>query len=508
MIPDLIDHVRRYESYLQFNYKLYEILEGQLRTKVEDSLREELISLAAYSRAIKRIPSINVLRKATDKLSKIYTEPPSRITNQKTDQEILESIEDVSGLNSIMHDATRLYNTQRAFAIEPYVDERKQKFRVLAAHQFLPYSDDPVNPNRMTAFIKFLGNENDAPTTMYNEAGKKITEENIREVTILAVYTATEFMIIDTAGRIRYDLMEKMGIMETVNPFGRIPFVYRSKSTLQLIPYPNQEGYDISILIPKLLTDLNYAAQFQSHSIIWTKNTDLSGQEINPDAVVNLGDQSLENGSGDPEIGTIDPKVDIENILRLIEYETSGYFSSIGIKVQTNGTLSNGRDASGLAKAIDEGDITDERKVQTEMFRTVERELWELTKLAQDMWSDLAVVEENRKFSPSFIDSFRIKFAEMKPFKSERQLLEEIQLWRDQKLMTRKQALRTLRPEFTEEQIDAWIKELDKEAEEDMEFLLENGMPRGPEHKADGTFNEENQAASNQTEESKPTVKK
>ena len=75
MIPDIVEHIDKYTDLLQINQRIYDVLEGQLRTEVEASLRRELFSVRAFHRAKERIPSINVLRKTTDKLSMVYNEP-------------------------------------------------------------------------------------------------------------------------------------------------------------------------------------------------------------------------------------------------------------------------------------------------------------------------------------------------------------------------------------------------------------------------------------------------
>ena len=507
MLPDIISHIEQYSEYLQFNLRLYHVIEGQIKEEVEKSLRNEIISTAALNRALQRIPPINILRKATEKLSKVYIEPPVRMADNKTDRDIMHNIARTGSLNQVMAVANFMYNAQNSVAVEPFVQGDKHMFRVLAAHQFLPYSDDPSNPNNMTVGIKLLDTETREFLPQIDRNGKLTQKKEIREITIYALYTDQEFLIIDSGGDIRWDKMEAMGIefnqfneIPSPNPFGRIPIVYRSKSKLKLIASPNQEGFDVSVLIPKLLTDLNYASQFMTHSIIWTKNADLSGQEINPDAIVDLGDTSADDG--EPEIGTIDPRVDIPNNIALIEYELQNYFSSVGIKTQSTGMLSNGRDASGIAKAIDEGDTTATRKMQIDVFRDIESELWEIMVPVQNEWA--ARTKENRKFSPSFADTFRIKYAEVRPFKTDKQMLEEIQLWREQKLMTRKQAIRQLRPDFTDSQIDEWIAELDKEGEENLERML-MGMPTsGPERGSDGTFLEGNQAAQEQDPDESP----
>ncbi len=314
MIPEIIEHFNNYADYLDFNYRIYKVLQGQLKHEVECSLQKEIISKPALHRALQRIPSINILKKTTEKLSKVYIERPVRLANNKTDRDIMDNIVRSTHMDSMLSEANAIYNAANSFAIEPYIEGKKHKLRILAPHQFLPYSDNPSNPNEMTVFIKLLGRRVEHVGPVFNDDGTLLKDQESREVDVLALYSDKEFLIIDSLGGTRTDIMSEMGIPSRNNTLGRIPFVYKSKSKLQLIPFPNQEGFDMSVLVPKLLTDLNYAVQFMSHSIIWTKNTELEGQALNPDSVIHLGDTTADGG--DPEINTIDPKIDIENNLR------------------------------------------------------------------------------------------------------------------------------------------------------------------------------------------------
>ena len=207
-----------------------------------------------------------------------------------------------------------------------------------------------------------------------------------------------------------------------------------------------------------------------SHSIIWTKNANINSSELNPDAIVDLGD-TTEDG-GPPEIGVIEPKVDIEKILMLVEFELSAYFASVGIKTSTQGTMMPGREASGFAKAMDEGDASQERQVQVEMFKLVEKKLWKIISIMQNKMANNVKLKERRKFSDGFLDSFSAKFSEMKVLKSDKQKLEEIKMQQEQGLISRRQSLRDLHPDFTEKQLDKWEDELDKEKERKLEEML------------------------------------
>lgn len=474
LIPDIIEHYNKNLEYLQFNLRIYRILEGQVKSEVEDSLRKEILSKSALSRALQRIPSLNVLKKAVDKLSRVYIELPLRLADNDTDKDILKNIGHESRIDNVLMEANRIFNAQHTFAIEPYVKEGKHCFRVLAAHQFLPYSDDVSDPTCPTVFIKLMGSEyKNCGYTVDSEGNKNSNVDDIRLVDILWLYSDKEFLIIDSQGSIRVDKMEQIGNTSGVNPFGKIPFVIGNKSKFELIPFPNQGGLDISILIPKLLTDLNYASQFMSHSIIWTRNADLSGQEVNPDSIVNLGDSTSENG--DPDIGTINPTVDITNSIKLIEFELSSYLSTIGIKTNFDNSSEPG---AGVSKAIDEGDITAEYKVQTDFFKRIEYMLWDLMQTVQEVWTSEGRLDngERRLFSDSFLESFRIHFKEIKTLKTHQQMLDEIKVARELKLMSRKQALRELKPELTESQIDSILEEIDEEQKADFDNMMQNGM--------------------------------
>jgi hypothetical protein len=497
LVPDIISHYQKNVDYLQFNLRLYRILEGQVKTEIEESLCKEILSKSALNRALQRIPSLNVLKKATDKLSRVYIEQPLRLADKEADIDIMRNITNEARLDNVMMEANRIYNAQHAFAIEPYVKDGEHQFRVLAAHQFLPFSDDLIDPTHPTVFIKLMGQEYKQFAINTDDSGRRETvQDDIRLVDILWLYSDDEFMIVDSTGSIRSDKMEEVGNPEGVNPFGKIPFIIGNKSKFELIPFPNQSGLDISILIPKLITDLNYAAQFMSHSIIWTKNADLSGQEVNPDSIVNLGDRTEANG--DPEIGTINPTVDITNTINLIGFQLTAYLSTIGIKTDLGGgaTLE-----TGVTKAIDEGDISAEYKIQTEFFKRIEYKMWSLMQAIQPVWvrEGRIVDGENRLFSNDFLSSFRMHFKEIKVLKTHSQMLEEIKMGRDLKLISRKQALRELKPELTEQQIDAVLAEIDDEAQDEMDAMMSFQVPESqPGRDGNGGFKENNELSRDQ----------
>lgn len=476
LIPDIVLEFERYREQMQFDLQLYEMHEGQVKKFVEKSLKDELLSNSAFKRAKERIPSINIPKKVTDKLSKVYAEAPIRFSEK--DQELIDDYSRILDFNDIMGYANQMSNLTKRCALELYIEDGKQKVRVLAAHEFFVYSDSKISPNKPTVFVKLLGREEKRRDTVSTRDGQRVTnEDEIYLVDIFALYTDTEFMIVDSDGMLRDDKMGEMGISSTTNPFGVIPFVYINKSKTELIPFPNQTTFDMGVLIPKLLTDLNYSAQFLSHSVIWVKNADMQGAEINPDAIVDLGDTDGEGNT--PDIGTIDPKTDIEGVLLLIQAQLSMYLSTEGLKAGSVGQLEASSASSGIAKIIDESDATEARKYQTGLFRNVEKEFWYKFSKMQKVWSNAGVVEKKDLFSEDFIDKFSVKFAEIKPLESEKEKYEKMKVARDLKLITKKQALREIYPNLPEDQLDQRLKELEEELKKEKDEMLSMGLTPG-----------------------------
>lgn len=478
LVPEIVTQFTRYREQLQFDLDLYQMHEGQVKDFVKKSLAEEMFSQSAYKRAVQRIPSINIPKKVTDKLSKVYAEAPIRFST--IDQDLIEDFASDMNLNSELNYANRMSNLNKRCALEIYQEEGKQKVRVLTAHQFFVYSDSPTSPNKETVFVKLLGQEQKRRDPVVKRDGTKSTNEHdIVLVDILALYTDKEFMIVDSdsGGSIRVDKMREMGLTNTKNPFGVIPFVYVNKSKSELIPYPNQTTFDLGVLIPKLLTDLNYSSQFLSHSVIYTTNSDLEGAEINPDAIVNLGNSDADGNV--PTIGTIDPRTDIDGVLKLIQVQLAMYLSTEGLKGGSVGQLEASNASSGIAKIIDESDATEARKQQTELFRFVEKEFWEKFAKIQKVWSTTGKVEKKEIFNEDFIDSFSIKFAEIKPLESEKEKYEKIKVARDLKLITKKQALKEIYPNLPEDQLNQRLEELEEELKEEKKEMMSMGLTPG-----------------------------
>ncbi len=462
LVPAIINQITIVQqNQTIYETKLLDIYEGQIQKYVEESIRGEF-SASAAERAIKRIAPINILTQTINKISTVYGEPVDRTAGENDiDTDNLSFYESKTKLDTVLNTANKMLNLFRYCALEPYVSEGEPQIRVLPPTQFTVFSDDPINPTNPTVFIKFMGQ---APSIMPRTQtdGVKImgAEEEVIMVDIFFLYSDTEFLIVDREGSIRSDLMIQVGNPEGVNPFGVIPFVYLNQSDLMLIPLPNSDLFQMSILIPKLLTDLNYATKFQSHAIVYGIDIDASQLEGNPDSFWDI--KSAEGDDKSPQLGTIKPEVDVDKVLTLINTTIDLWLDSIGLKSSGGaGSLNPSNAASGVSKIIDSADATNIRKQQKKFFKGTEKDLWELFRIMNKQWITDSSIKDRKDFSKEF--SPVINHGDPKVFIDPEKELKVIKEKLDNKLTSYKRAVMKANPELTEAEAKELIEEIQAE---------------------------------------------
>jgi hypothetical protein len=470
---------------MEYNNRLFLVHEGQLRPEIEDSLKQEL-SPRAYDKAVKRIPSINLLIRIIDKLSRVYSEPVARTASTTSDQKLIEFYEREASVDKVMTSANKIANLHKCAALEPFVQDGKPYLRVLPAHQFLVYSDDLVNPLRPTVFIKFMGKDRNVPFT--DRDGRKTEYDEVRTVQLYYLYSDTEFAIVDSEGAYRDDRMSQRGLVG-VNPLGRLPFVYVNRSDFRLVPLPDTDTLDNTVLIPKLLADLNYAVQFQSHTVFVALDADVpSDLAISPDTVWNI---KSSEGDKQGRIDTVKPSVDIQQVIELIKVTLSMWLESRNIRAGDMGQVSPGDAASGVARIIDESDATQDRQSQCAVFSVAERQLWALLRDMHNYWVETGQIESSDTWTPSTAVSTR--FGDQKPVVTDRERLEVVGMKLDKGLISRRQAVKEIYPHWTDAEVELHMKGLDDEPTEPTRRpSQEGGGPAneggsGPVHSGDDT---------------------
>jgi hypothetical protein len=430
----LIQHAEKAQTQAPLNERLIDIYSGNLNVYVKAAIAEEL-STDSFRIASKRIPSINLLERITKKLSKVYTDSPRRTVPDPKDQETLDTYATSTEIQAVMAQAETLLNLNKNFALEPYVNaEGLFSVRVLAPHEFTVYSDDEVDPKNPTHFIKFMGSI---------AKGKKTAN-------LYWVYSKDLFVAVDSDGDV-HDTKE--------NPYGVLPFVYCSADTFRLQPKPDTDSFDNVILIPKLLCDLNFAAQFQSHSIMYGIDVDAKNLQGGPDSFWSV--KSEEGTDKKPQLGVLSPSVDVDKVLSLITFTLSAWLESKGIKPGSSGNVSNNSPESAVSKLVDEADTSQVVANNRTMLTKAEKALWKLI----GVMHNALVGSERLKIQTGVSNPLHVSiaWAIQKPVTDPQEKRDELKFQLENKLTSYDRALKQAHPDLTDEEIQKLKAEIEQE---------------------------------------------
>lgn len=342
-IKELLTFIKSKSEYLDYSVRIDQIFNGNLSYYLKKRLREDL-SPASYNEAVSRLNTVNILPKLINKLSQVGQSSIVNPVGSKSFEDAYHNLK----LNKTMQLANLNLNLFNCVAIEPIVNaDLSITNRVLDATQFLVYSDDTTNPNRITHFIKIIS---------MNQSSAHY-----------AVYTDAEYVEFDHNGHV---------LVEMDNVYGRIPFTYTTRNTTKLMPSTQIDMYEMVTLLPLMLTDSNYALKFQAFSIIYALDADPADMKLSPNAIWFL--RSDEEGKK-PEIGSIKPSLAIDDTISSINIQYRLWLDTKNIK--SNAIGMGDKELSGIAKIIDDGDVSNDIDLQRELIEEAENSLLNLIRI-------------------------------------------------------------------------------------------------------------------------------
>ena len=443
MIPFMLKAWQETEGSRAYKKDLFIINEGDLFKYVDEALRRTFgVESKAYAYARERIPPINILQKLVSKLSRIYNNPPTRVmlgTDQ--DSELMGLYIDEMNFDAQMDLANENYNLTKISLIMPSYDTFSDELnlKVLPSHNFLPFSDDTNNPQRMTRLMTYQGERK-------NRLGNVVQ--------LFYAYSDEEFIAFTSDGETAHDIMS---LNDGVNIFGRIPAVYLSKSRTKLYPYDDTDMKQMVVLLPSLLADLNLASMFSCFSITYGIDINDENLKYAPNAFWSL--KSDPSSDKKPEIGTIKPEADIDKTLTLITTQLSLWLNSKGLRANSIGDMTAENFASGISKMIDESDAIESLKKQSQAFkRAEERELWDLIMhYMHPVWVSQGLAT-NQFFSPDA--KVKVNFPSQESLRSRADVVSDVKAEFDAGFITLNDAIARLNPDMTPADIEEYIVKL------------------------------------------------
>jgi hypothetical protein len=452
LAPEIVEKVRASGDYLEHNHELFNIYEGDLLTYILRDLQAQL-SDRSYQQIKYRVTPVNILKRLIDKLSKIYKEAPKRdlsSTNEK-DLDAFNFYMNSMNINMIMQQGNEFFNLFKSCLLEPYLDGDTPRLRVIPSDRFVVCSYDNVNPNKPTHIAKIMGK------VKKNYVDPETKQAS--ETTLIYMYSADEFLIVESDGTVRTDLMDAAG-SDGTNPYGVLPFVYVNRSHHILMPKADSDTLAMTKLIPVLLSDLNYAVMFQSFSIIYGIDIDFDNITQAPNALWSFKSDATSNK--EPKLGSIKPEVDIDQVLNFIAAQIQLWFQTKNIKAGAIGDLTVSNAASGISKAIDEADTSEDRTSQTRYFAEAEARLWDLIlNVMHPVWLRTPGYGATQAISPNV--SVNVTFPVQKPIVDPSIIIKDGISKIQNGLATREMVISEIYPDKTPEQIEVILAEIQDE---------------------------------------------
>lgn len=453
----LLDYIERKRPIVQFNDKIFQIMEGNLAKFVLQSMSQQL-SVEHFEIARQRLCPLNVFNKIMDKLSRLYINAPERMTANEVDQRMVDFYSESGTLDNHFMGHNRGFNAYKQSSLEMYYDpqDRAVKFRAIPANSYVVWSNDKVNPLRMTHYVKFMGQF------------QKQSRHGSKQVERMWVWTDEEFISIDSDGDL---IMQDMDETQGVNQYGVIPFSYVNRSRNLLVPDPDEDNLQLSVNIPVLLTDLNFAHMFQSFGAIYLLDIDAENLKLSPNSILNLKSADRDGETGGGSIGTIKPQVDIDETIRLIKFELDAWMESKNLRAGTaGGSLSADNAASGVSLMIQNADVNEDRKEQEKYFKENEVDFWKRLAKVHNRLAETNQLEMRERFQDENL-VVNVDYQLPKPMESEDQKISKVKMAIEAGILSKRTAIEKVYPDWDEERVDLEIERMNEEGATSLEVI-------------------------------------
>ncbi len=419
-----------YERYLMYHGKSKDIITNALQ---KDFTVETVNALSS------RVVTLNITKKITNKLAGVYLEPPVRKVSDESgaDTVLLNKYEDSLKINITMKKANRYFKLTKRMMVELFLDdEGVPRSRALPSHTYEVFSTSTKTPNRLdiVAVIK--------------------TDAQDPKEQVIDVWTKTSFYSINGKG-------ERIASDKDENPYGALPYFYACEDSNGLDPIEDDDLKQMSIVIPVVLTDLLFGLKYQTFSMLYSVG--VKGDiKLNPNTIVQL---DRDDDGKEPLIKSVKAEFDSDKILTVVYNLVEMLLSVNNLSTPiSRGSMNASNAVSGISKMIDSAEPIENKKDQQEEFVSLETEIWKfISKKGIPTWKQV------RKFSTEFTKAFSSAFnptishQEPKALISEKEKVETCKAKRELKVITRKDVIRELNPDWDDATIDRYIVEIDKE---------------------------------------------
>lgn len=435
-----------------------------------------------------RLAPVSVLKKVISKLAGVYKAPPKRQAQSPQDQDLVDFYTEELDLNSQMQKANRYFELFSNTVLYPRI---KNDFISLSVVPPYLYS---VVPNAMErdeidafVFSAFLEEGRVAPLADvpsasgggsfsrergYQGVGDRVAS-NEKSASEMArryiLWTKNQHFSTDAEGNV-FALAE-MGPEQFVNPFAPLMPVVNIAKDRDNEPWACQgdDLVDLALLIQLGWSDVMTIAKHQGYGqLTITSEEEPKQLKLGINKAVHLK-QRLDGVV--PSMQYISANAPLAEYMNLLS-------ELLGLLLSTNNLSQSevGGDAarqfnSGFQAMIEMSSTLEVIEANKPTFRNAEKEFWQVVKAMHNFMFDQNILRPDARAFGRFSDDFTVSvtFADIKPIESEQERLASVKSLMDMGLVTKRDALKKLNPDLSDDDIDAKLKEIGDEKKANME---------------------------------------
>jgi hypothetical protein len=454
--------------------------DGGKRYLLEELSRE----FTAESISELRLDTTNILKKIINKRSSLYSQRgPIRTANNPSNQMLLDYYVEELEFNQLMAKANKYFNLFSNTVI--YVYPKGNELQAMVLPSYL-YSGVPDTYDRCDARAWVLNSfTEDGTITLYDDVPANGPEGFSRQVPFKTTgdlvnsnertdastprqyifWTDEEHFTCDQNGnKIVFD--PSLGNEQFLNPINKMPLISLNKDRdSEFWAEQGEDLIDGAIQLQKMLSDVATIAKMQGFSLLCVTGPEQPASlKISLNKAVFL--KSVE-GQPTPTISYVQASSQIDQYMAMI-------MEKLGLLLTTNdmnpkeigGSLSPRTFSSGFQALIEQADTLMAISADKPVLIDAEKDTWEVIALWHNFMYDSGNLEPEAQALGKFSDDFSVSivFREMKPMVSEQEILQAIQTKTNLGLITRRDALKQLNPDLTEEEIDQKLAQIDAES--------------------------------------------
>lgn len=427
-----------------------------------------------------RLAPVNALKSWVDRKSIIYARPAVRTTQEESDQALVDFYVEHMGFDNVMAKANRYYNLYSNCELycipKPLKDGKKvPHVSVLPPFLYSVVTQQPDETKKKVLILSSFNGDRDLNRKEIQRVGDIKTEKSYKTSGDLvesneAELTDSDFYIFwsdenhfttDSSGGVIVDPLNPDG----VNPIGTIPSVTLRKDVdNEFWAMQGEDMVDMAMATQLGLTDLLSIAKNQGFSLLTVTSEERPQRlEIGLNKVVWLK-QKLDQPT--PSIDYVQASSPISEYSALIDRMLE--ISSTSNLLPSNifaGSASGGDSNSGMHELMKSAATLMEIESQKPVLRDAELECWDFIKLWHNVLFDADELSQEARELGRFTDDFAVNvtYQDMKPVESEEQRITQVERLMDRGLISKRDAFKKLFPEFTDEQIESKMSEIEEE---------------------------------------------